>query len=96
MSEHVEQPPPVPNNGTSIQSLVRADLLAREQVGIARYGTPQQAHNGRDGLRDAYEEALDLCCYLRQVIAERDARADRAGQPAASAAVDLEPEGDDS
>jgi hypothetical protein len=32
-----------------------------------------QAFNGRDALRDAYEEALDLACYLRQAIAERDA-----------------------
>ena len=30
--------------------------------------TVGSAHNGRDALRDAYEEALDL----RQVIAERD------------------------
>jgi len=29
-------------------------------------------HNGRDALRDAYEEALDLCQYLRQALYERD------------------------
>lgn len=54
--------------------MVRTDLDAREQVGIDRYGTSLQAHNGRDALRDAYEEALDLACYLRQAIAERDGR----------------------
>lgn len=31
-----------------------------------------QAFNGRDVLRDAYEEALDLATYLRQCIEERD------------------------
>lgn len=67
-----EQPMPVPNDRPSIQSLVRADLGVREQVGIQRYGTPLQAGNGRDALRDAYEEALDLATYLRQVIEERD------------------------
>lgn len=67
-----DQPLPVPNGRPSIQSLVRADLDAREQVGVQRYGTPLQAHNGRDGLRDAYEEALDLTCYLRQALEERE------------------------
>lgn len=28
--------------------------------------------NGRDALLDAYQEALDLVVYLRQVIYERD------------------------
>lgn len=63
---------PVPNESVSIQSLVRADLETRERVGVQRYGTALQAHNGRDALRDAYEEALDLACYLRQAIEERD------------------------
>lgn len=66
-----EQPMPVPNDRPAIQRLVRLDLLEREQVGIERYGTSLQAHNGRDALRDAYEEALDLACYLRQAIEER-------------------------
>jgi hypothetical protein len=54
----------------SIQELVRLDLVHREQVGIQRYGTPLYAYNGRDALLDAYDEALDLCCYLRQAIEE--------------------------
>lgn len=66
------QPMPVPNDGPDVQSLVIADLADRRLVGIARYGTALQAHNGRDALRDLYEELLDACCYIRQVIAERD------------------------
>jgi hypothetical protein len=52
--------------------MVMDDLAARREVGIARYGTALQAHNGRDALRDLYEELLDAACYIRQVIAERD------------------------
>lgn len=66
-----DQPPPIPNEGTPIWDLVMADMAARKTLGIERYGTPLQAHNGRDALVDAYQEALDLCCYLRQAIEER-------------------------
>lgn len=73
MTAIVDQPTPTPNDHPSIQSLVRADLEEREQIGIQRYGTPLQPHNGRNALVDAYQEALDLACYLRQAIAEQDA-----------------------
>jgi len=53
-----------------ITPTVHADLGAREQIGIQRYGTPLQAHNGRCPLWDAYEEALDLACYLMQARVE--------------------------
>ena len=81
----VEQPAPTLTGGPSIQGMVCADLAslstpdarqveadmrAREQVGVARYGTPLQAGNGRDAVRDAYEEALDGCAYLRQALEE--------------------------
>lgn len=55
----------------SIQALVRADLEKREELGIERYGTSLRPHNGRDALQDAYEEALDLACYLKQARVER-------------------------
>jgi hypothetical protein len=67
-----DQPPPVQNDGVAIQSLVIEDVEARLRIGIQRYGTPLQANNGRDALWDAYQEALDLVVYLRQMIAERD------------------------
>lgn len=68
------QPLPVPNDHHDIQSQVIADIDSRRQLGIRRYGTPLQPHNGRDALCDAYEEALDLACYLKQAIVERDAQ----------------------
>jgi hypothetical protein len=69
-----DQPLPVKNSRTDIQSLVVADLENRRELGIKRYGTALQAFNGRDMLRDAYEEALDLAVYLRGVLEERDRR----------------------
>lgn len=57
-----------------IHDLVADDLYARLDVGIKTYGTPLQPHNGRDALQDAYEEALDLACYLRQAMFERDGK----------------------
>ncbi len=67
-----EQPPPELRDGPSVQSMVIADMHTREQTGIERYGTALHPHNGRDALRDLYEELLDGVMYVRQLIAERD------------------------
>lgn len=67
-----DQDLPRTNDLPCIQDLVQQDIEQRKRVGIQRYGTPLQPHNGRDVLRDAYEEALDLAMYLRQAIFERD------------------------
>lgn len=67
-----DQPLPVVNTHPDIQSMVIADIEARRQVGIQRYGTALQAHNGRDMLLDAYEEAMDLTIYLKGCMVERD------------------------
>jgi hypothetical protein len=66
-----DQPAPLISDGPPIVDLVMADLEERKRVGTERYGMPLRAHNGRDALVDAYQEALDLCVYLRQVIQER-------------------------
>lgn len=67
-----DQPMPVANDKPAVWPIVMADMQARHELGIKRYGTPLQPHNGRDALRDAYEEALDLAVYLRTAIFERD------------------------
>lgn len=67
------QPAPRRNKRPSIHFLVMHDLAGRLEQGVRTYGTPLQAFNGRDALRDAYEECLDMACYLRQAIEERDA-----------------------
>lgn len=66
------QDAPVVNDGAYIQDLVVADIETRKQFGINKYGTALQAHNGRDMLLDAYEEALDLVIYLRGALEERN------------------------
>lgn len=66
-----EQPAPRETIGRPVWELVIEDMRARDAVGRRRYGVPLQANNGRDALRDAYEEALDLAVYLRQAIEER-------------------------
>ena len=71
---HVEQPPPTPASGPAIADLVREDISGRDRLGVQRYGERLRAGNGRDALRDAYEEALDLAMYLRQLIEEREAK----------------------
>lgn len=57
------------------QSLLIADIEARRKVGIARYGQGHRPFNGRDTLRDLYEEQMDLMVYLRSIV--RMAEADR-------------------
>ena len=69
--EPAATPQPAPTgNGVEILPLVIADLNARAEMGEKKYGTRLKAHNGRDALMDAYQEALDLCMYLRQKIEE--------------------------
>lgn len=67
---------PMPTVGTqneldSVQFKVKLDISERMEVGFERYGTYLFPNNGRDALTDAYEEALDLCMYLKQAIIER-------------------------
>lgn len=64
------QPMPTPNDHPDVQSAVIADIEARRALGISRYGTALQPHNGRDALLDAYEEVLDLAMYLKQRLIE--------------------------
>lgn len=69
-----DQQLPVVNEYPAIQDLVIADIEERREIGISRYGTALQPFNGRDALRDLYEELLDGASYVKQVMVERDAR----------------------
>lgn len=66
-----EQDPPKKSKG-DVWLLVLQDMEERRRHGIEKYGVPVQPFNGRDPLVDAYQEALDLCVYLRQAIEERN------------------------
>lgn len=50
--------------------MLAVDIRGRRRLGIERYGTELQPHNGRDAVRDAYEETLDLWMYLVQLVEE--------------------------
>jgi len=68
------QPKPKNNDLPAVWGLVLSDMSKRDIQGEIIYGTRLQPHNGRDALRDAYEEALDLAVYLRQALYERDGK----------------------
>lgn len=65
-----QEPDPKPGRKDVLPEVL-ADLQARSDFGIRKYGTPLQSHNGRDALMDSYQEALDLVMYLKQAIMER-------------------------
>lgn len=67
----LDQPSPS-GTGADIAMLVQQDIEARAVKGEATYGERLLPNNGRDALIDAYQEALDLCMYLRQAIEERE------------------------
>lgn len=69
-----EQPPPTPGTGPAWWDLVIADMHARDDHGQVKYGQRLRAGNGRDNLRDLYEELLDGAVYIRGEIYKRDAR----------------------
>lgn len=87
-----DQQLPTPRPGVpDVQSAVIRDIVERREVGIKRYGTPLQPHNGRDALRDLYEELLDGAMYARQLMLERDSWVDsRAELEAENARLRLE------
>ena len=64
----------------SVVDQVMRDLEERRRVGTGRYGTELMTHNGRDALLDAYEEALDMACYLKQALLERASAAPAAAR----------------
>ncbi len=70
------RPQPAPRKGKARPTvdLVLADLKERKTFGRIKYGMAHQHDNGRNHLLDAYEEALDLCVYLRAEIARREAK----------------------
>ena len=55
-------------------NLVVADMHARNAMGTEKYGEPLHPNNGRKSLQDAYEEALDLCVYLKNQLIEEEER----------------------
>ena len=57
---------------TGIESIVCADIAARQRAGIAKYGMTVKDNplSLREWLQHAYEECLDQAVYLRRAIDE--------------------------
>lgn len=75
-SPNTKQPRSIPTDTPAVWDLVFADMQERDLMGEKKHGVRLQPGNGRDVLKDAYQEALDLVAYLRQSIYERDEQAD--------------------
>lgn len=58
----------------SIWQEVIKDMEARETKGLERYGRYLTPDSKEMGLREAYEEALDLCVYLRKALIEMEGK----------------------
>lgn len=69
---HAQPAPTEAVRSESVTDAVIHDLEERRKQGTTKYGTELKSFNGRDALVDAYQEALDLCCYLKQALLERD------------------------
>ena len=54
------------NSDLSLPEWLIADMKARHEAGVAKYGTALRVWNGRDAVVDAYQEALDLLVYVQQ------------------------------
>lgn len=65
-----DQPLPQPGRIPVQEVMIRA-IEERRAYGKRKYGRALETHNGRDALKDAWEEALDLFTYLTQVRLER-------------------------
>ena len=54
----------------NVTDLVIKDLRGRAALGQAKYGRPLLPNDGRDSLKDLYEELLDAVQYLRKYMEE--------------------------
>lgn len=71
---------------TDIEHAVCQDIMQRQQLGIAKYGTTVAANplDLRAWLQHAYEECLDQAVYLKRAIAEIDAKGEAKHDKAAA------------
>lgn len=60
--------------GEDVTPHVIADIQARTERGIRKYGRPLQTGNGRSYEQDLYEELLDAVQYLKQGMLEQQHR----------------------
>lgn len=66
------QPPSAHNTHPAVWDLVMTDIIARDKFGEQKYKTKLQPFNGRDTLKDLYQELMDALVYTRTLLYERD------------------------
>ena len=52
--------------------LIIEDWKDRKEHGIKKYGVALNPNNGRDNLKDLYEELMDACAYIKNEMRERE------------------------
>ena len=62
--------PAASTKSKSVADFLKSLIDKRTELGIKKYGMPLMSHNGRDPIRDALEESLDLNQYLAQCLME--------------------------
>ncbi len=67
-----KEPAPVKNELPAVWDLVIKDINDRDKFGQNKYSTRLQPFNGRNVLRDLYQELLDAIVYIRQLIYEQE------------------------
>ena len=75
----VDTPGGFKRQATGTEGRVCADIARRQAIiSIAKYGTTVERNplSLRAWLQHAYEEAMDLCIYLRRAIEELDKKSD--------------------
>jgi hypothetical protein len=65
-----DQPAPKPGK-LPVQEIMILAIQERRAYGKRKYGRILETDNGRDALKDAWEESLDLFTYLTQARLER-------------------------
>ncbi len=65
-----DQPEPKPG-GYPVQAVLIEAIRQRMEFGLKKYGRPLETDNGRDPLRDMWEEMLDMISYWTQFILEQ-------------------------
>ena len=71
-ASHIYKYPPMPATGT--EARVCVDIVRRQQMGIAKYGTTVSENplELRQWVEHAYEEALDQAIYLKRIMEKLD------------------------
>ena len=65
------QPAPKIGRAVVYTELIK-DIERRAKFGRNKYGQDLMTEDGRDTLVDAYQEALDLCMYLKKLLMEQE------------------------